>query len=629
MAPIDEALEDLRSSDHPNISATAKKYGVLRATLSYRFSGKTVSMERFRASQTLLNAHQERKLIQTIERLCQICLPPTANVVSNMASELAGRQVGPNWLSRFVHRHKDELDSRYLATLDLARHKAESRQMTERYFDTIEQKIEEYSITAENIYNMDEKGFMIGQLQKRRRIFSKATYEDKELSKAGQDGSREWITVLATICADGSVLSPALIYKAKSGNVQDSWLEAFNPLEQQCYFASTTNGWTSDEYGLAWLNKLFDRETRDKAKRSWRLLLLDGHASHVNITFLERCLELRILLAIYPPHSTHKLQPLDVSCFRPLAQNYNTILNRHIHNTAGICAIRKADFFKIFYEAWHKSFKKDIISSAWRKTGLFPWDPRAVLNTLKKAAPGPDAPHATSKRTSLSFLDNQQSPRKRRKLRREVDQISSKTDAKSSKIIDGVYDLYLNAEAKLGALKRDFDQIKEALTTERSKKKRQKTAFEQMRSDDGVGHTFISPNKVRRIRELNVIKQQEKEQLQADKQVLKEAAAQRRATKAVEIQTRRDARAVAAARRAEEALQRKAAREAQRADKQAAKKLKLAENALNNSSLMSPKIKPPARRSAAKPTKPKAPDPLKWAFSRRGRIVKRPKRLGD
>ena len=76
---------------------------------------------------------------------------------------------------------------------------------------------------------MDEKGFMIGQLQKTRRIFTKASYEDKELIVSGQDGSREWITVLATICADGSYLSPALIYKSESNQLQDSWLNAFHP----------------------------------------------------------------------------------------------------------------------------------------------------------------------------------------------------------------------------------------------------------------------------------------------------------------------------------------------------------------------------------------------------------------
>lgn len=80
------------------------------------------------------------------------------------------------------------------------------------------QKIEEYKISADNIYNMDEKGFLIGKLQKTHRISSRELYERGTLAGTGQDGNREWITVVATICADGTRLSPALIYKAVSGN---------------------------------------------------------------------------------------------------------------------------------------------------------------------------------------------------------------------------------------------------------------------------------------------------------------------------------------------------------------------------------------------------------------------------
>jgi hypothetical protein len=74
--------------------------------------------------------------------------------------------------------------------------------------------MDKYNIQPHNCYNMDEKGFLIGHLQKVKRIFPKALMKKQKLLGAGQDGSREWITLLATICADGSSLPPALIYKA-------------------------------------------------------------------------------------------------------------------------------------------------------------------------------------------------------------------------------------------------------------------------------------------------------------------------------------------------------------------------------------------------------------------------------
>jgi len=40
--------------------------------------------------------------------------------------------------------------------------------------------------------------------------------------------------------------------------------------------------------GFSWLTTLFDVETKKKARngRFWRLLILDGHGSHININFL-------------------------------------------------------------------------------------------------------------------------------------------------------------------------------------------------------------------------------------------------------------------------------------------------------------------------------------------------------
>jgi hypothetical protein len=60
--------------------------------------------------------------------------------------------------------------------------------------------------------------------------------------------------------------------------------------------------------------------------RDWRFLYLDGHGSHLNMRFIDYCIDHRILVVNYSPHSTHRLQPLDVGCFGPLASYYSTFL---------------------------------------------------------------------------------------------------------------------------------------------------------------------------------------------------------------------------------------------------------------------------------------------------------------
>jgi hypothetical protein len=101
-------------------------------------------------------------------------------------------------------------------------------------------------------------------------------------------------------------------------------------LDHQAHVASSPNGWTDDATGLHWLEEIFDRYTKKKASNGLRkrLLYLDGHGSHLNMNFINWCDKNNILLAIYPPHSTHRLQPLDVALFSPLATAYTKQLEQ-------------------------------------------------------------------------------------------------------------------------------------------------------------------------------------------------------------------------------------------------------------------------------------------------------------
>jgi len=127
MAPIDEALADLESQDVLNYSATARKYGVCRSTLTRRHKGQTVSKQEFLSEvQQCLNNTQEEVLIRHINLLTDRGMPPTSQIVKNLAEEIIKRPVGKNWVSSFVYRHKDELKSVYLRTMDNLRIKADS-----------------------------------------------------------------------------------------------------------------------------------------------------------------------------------------------------------------------------------------------------------------------------------------------------------------------------------------------------------------------------------------------------------------------------------------------------------------------------------------------------------------------
>lgn len=51
-----------------------------------------------------------------------------------------------------------------------------------------------------------------------------------------------------------------------------------------------------------------------------RLLVMDDHGSHITANVISFCMNNAIGLLILPPHTSHLLQPLDISVFGPLKQ---------------------------------------------------------------------------------------------------------------------------------------------------------------------------------------------------------------------------------------------------------------------------------------------------------------------
>jgi hypothetical protein len=301
-------------------------------------------------------------------------------MVQYFASDITGHQVSESWVSRFLDPHNDELTSQFTTSMDRQRHIADSGDKYKLYYDALRDKIEFYKIEPAHTYNMDEKGFMVGAVGRQKRIFSKRQYKKKAFKQMLQDGNREWMSLIACVCADGSALPPGLIYAAESQNIQSTWVEDVKVGEHMAFFGVSPSGWSNDGLGLARLQQVFQRFTASKARRKYRLLLLDGHGSHLTEEFLEFCHRHKILVGIYPPHSTHTLQPLDVVMFKPLSTAYSKKLGERLFKHKGLAPVKKSDFFSLFWDAWVASFTESNILSSFRAVGVSPFNPNVILD---------------------------------------------------------------------------------------------------------------------------------------------------------------------------------------------------------------------------------------------------------
>lgn len=223
---------------------------------------------------------------------------------------------------------------------------------------------------------------MIGVLERAKRVFSRPLWDSKQVRGTLQDGSREWITLIACISASGEALPASLIYPAANQAIYSGWVEDIKPGEHSVFVSSSSTGWSNNEIALAWLEQVFDRATKATARRKYRLLILDGHGSHVTPDFIEYANQRKILVMILPPHSTHRLQPLDVCLFSPLARAYSNELTQFLQSSQGTSPVTKSNFLHLFWAAWQSSFQESTIVNSFAATGIWPPDASAVLKQV-------------------------------------------------------------------------------------------------------------------------------------------------------------------------------------------------------------------------------------------------------
>ena len=144
--------------------------------------------------------------------------------------------------------------------------------------------------------------------------------------------------------------------------------------------AVNDNGWTTNWHGLAWIQH-FKKTTNSRIVGAYRLLIIDGHASHLSLEFESFCTKHKIITLCMPPHSSHLLQPLDVGCFGPLKRAYKDDVTRLARNT--ITRIFKIDFLQAFNTAYIKALTPANIRASFKGAELVSFNPDTVLAKLE------------------------------------------------------------------------------------------------------------------------------------------------------------------------------------------------------------------------------------------------------
>jgi hypothetical protein len=405
-AAIQAAIADTRAKMFRSLNQAAEAYNVPYSTVLQRSKGTRTRAEA-RQSQQALTPDEEDTMERWITRLARAGYPIAPSLALQLGSEIraqrpmVGRVTGstplpllPKWLNGFKKRHPS-IAGVWDRKIHRVRYQAMTRETVMQWFDAVSEMLATHHHPPHRIYNMDESGFAIGESQT-----SRVLVNIRDGANWSQiSGRSEWLTSIDCVSASGVALPPMIIYKAK--HLYSGWVPDDAPPNWR--WSTSNKGWTSHSHAFEWISTLFEPETRPESDAERRLLILDGHSSHLTASFIRFCMEHSIDLMVLPPHATHVLQPLDVAIFGPLkrclAVETDKVSRYDSHR------IPRSEWAKMLVRARSKTMTPENVRSGFRTTGLAPFHPERVLRQLPDAHQHPAPSTSQTQDTGPMKLD--------------------------------------------------------------------------------------------------------------------------------------------------------------------------------------------------------------------------------
>ena len=136
------------------------------------------------------------------------------------------------------------------------------------------------------------------------------------------------------------------------------------------------------------------------------LLILDNHRSHLGLEIITLAEKHGLAILTFPPHCSHRLQPLDVTVFGPFKTFYNRFANAWMTTNPGR-SISIYEIAELSGAAFSKAFNLENITSAFEATGIFPLNPLVFteydfLPSYVTERPSCSSEHAAFQHTTLA-----------------------------------------------------------------------------------------------------------------------------------------------------------------------------------------------------------------------------------
>lgn len=186
----------------------------------------------------------------------------------------------------------------------------------------------------------------------------------KQVGQAVAAERGEQVTFCGIIIADGNVIPPAYVFP------RVRYKEVFlTGAPEGSIGLSSPSGWMTNAAFLEIMKHI--KKHMHASKENPALILLDNHDTHASLDLIIYCRDNGLVLLTFPPHTTHRLQPLDVSVFGPFKARCRAAFNSWMSNHPGR-AITIYDIASLSASAFNEGFSRQNIISGFLKTGCYP-----------------------------------------------------------------------------------------------------------------------------------------------------------------------------------------------------------------------------------------------------------------
>ena len=168
--------------------------------------------------------------------------------------------------------------------------------------------------------------------------------------------------VLVACSAIDKVLSPMIVNQGQ--HVQSTWQPNIDSKHEfYPWLYVNSKGWMTSETFFKWFKK-FEEKTctlNEAGEVEPRLLIYNGHLSHLWFKTLKYAQDKKVVLLKLPPHTAEFLQPFDVAVFKSLKDIWGSVLFQILKLKR--TKLSKAEFAELISteEVWGLHFVRKIL----------------------------------------------------------------------------------------------------------------------------------------------------------------------------------------------------------------------------------------------------------------------------